>query len=253
MRDSGELFSTKVDAYAQYRPSYPEDLIRYLRDSVGIGKASTVADIGAGTGRLTRLLAPVAGRVIAVEPNAPMRSAGIRYCADTGDVVFTDGRAEATGLGDGSVDFITVAQAFHWFDKDKTKAEFKRILKQAGSVILVWNKRDPACAMFDEIYDVCRKYCPDFRGFSGGEQSEDGNVAGFYKNRKCEHRVFQNDRIEPLEAFIGGSLSASYAPEPGTPNYTGFTESLTEIFFRYAAGGLLCVPNQTHSYVGRLD
>lgn len=137
--DSKDKFTNKVEEYIKYRPSYPKEFIDYLFNEVGISSDSIVADIGAGTGILTKQFGDKVRTIFAVEPNLNMRTACQEYCSHLQNMVLIDGSAEDTGLEDGSVNFITVAQAFHWFDRDKCKMEFKRILKANGKVVLVWN------------------------------------------------------------------------------------------------------------------
>jgi len=119
--DSKDKLTNKVNEYIKYRPSYPKEFIDYIINEVGISSKSTVADIGAGTGILTKQLGDRVKRIYAVEPNTNMRTACQEYCSDLKNVISIDGSAEDTGLENNSVDFITVAQAFHWFDRDKRK------------------------------------------------------------------------------------------------------------------------------------
>lgn len=247
-----EKFTNKVSEYVKYRSSYPRQFIDYLRSSVGINNTSAVADIGAGSGILTKLISPISRKVFAVEPNEKILAACIKHCEDSENVVYFDGSAENTKLEDKCLDFITVAQAFHWFDKEKTKVEFKRILKPEGKVILVWNCRMPENEMVIENDEICRRLCPEFKGFSGGIKSEEDRNISFFRNSECEHKNFKNDKILSLDEFIGGSLSASYSPNADDPNYHDFIESLKKLFYKYSVDGKLLVPNNTQSYVGYL-
>ncbi|HYM25450.1 MAG TPA: class I SAM-dependent methyltransferase [Vicinamibacterales bacterium] len=128
-------FFNRAGDYARYRPGYPGAAIDAVLE--GLPEACTVADVAAGTGILSRLVAARGARVLAVEPNAAMRAAAAPHPG----VVWSDGTAEATGLPDGSVDLVTVAQAFHWLDVAPTLREFARILRPAGRLAIVWNRR----------------------------------------------------------------------------------------------------------------
>jgi SAM-dependent methyltransferase len=128
-------FASAADVYERARPSYPQDAIDWLVAQTGLGPGRTVVDLGAGTGKLTRLLLPTGARVIAVEP-IPEMSAHI----DGAEVL--DGTAEAIPVGDGAADLVTVAQAFHWFDHARALPEIHRVLRDGGSLALVWNMRD---------------------------------------------------------------------------------------------------------------
>lgn len=248
--DNTEKFTCKVDDYVKYRPSYPDEFIEYLHCAVGINNSSIVADIGAGTGILTKLISPISGRVLAVEPNKNMRNAAIRYCEGLSNIYFSDGSAECTKLEDHCLDFITVAQAFHWFDKKKAKVEFKRVLKPDGKVVLVWNSRVPDDEIVIENDKICRRLCIDFNGFSGGREADEQGIISFFRDGEYEQKIFKNDKVLSLDEFIGGSLSASYAPNIDDSNYNDFVESLKMLFNKYSVEGKLVVPNNTKSYVG---
>jgi SAM-dependent methyltransferase len=128
-------FASAADVYERARPSYPQDAIDWLVAQTELGPGRTVVDLGAGTGKLTRLLLPTGARVVAVEPIAEMRAH-----IDGAEVLA--GTAEAIPLPDGSADVVTVAQAFHWFDHDRALPEIHRVLRAGGSLVLVWNMRD---------------------------------------------------------------------------------------------------------------
>src|SRR5580658_7790634 len=109
-------FSTRAEAYARYRPAYPREMIDLLERECGLTPASRIADIGSGTGLLARLFLDFGCEVTGIEPNPEMRAAGEKILAAEPRFRSVDGRAEATGLPDGSVDFVTAGQAFHWFE-----------------------------------------------------------------------------------------------------------------------------------------
>jgi SAM-dependent methyltransferase len=128
-------FARAADVYERARPSYPQEAIDWLVAQTGLGPGKTVVDLGAGTGKLTRLLIPSGARVVAVEPIAEMAAH-----IDGAEVL--DGTAEEIPLADGTADVVTVAQAFHWFDHDLALPEIHRVLRDGGSLVLVWNMRD---------------------------------------------------------------------------------------------------------------
>jgi SAM-dependent methyltransferase len=149
-----DRFSDRAADYVKYRPSYPAAAIDIIL--AGLGTAPVVADIGAGTGISARLLADRGARVIAIEPNAEIRTAAASHPA----IEFRDGTAEATGLADASIDLITCFQAFHWFDPERTLLEFRRILKSTatartpGRLALVWNNRAKEDAFTNEYSNL---------------------------------------------------------------------------------------------------
>ena len=227
--DSKEKFTSKVSDYVKYRPDYPSAFVNYLFNDVEVSR-SVVADIGAGTGILTKLLASKVKKIYAVEPNFNMRSACEAYCDEFENFVAVDGSAESTTLFDKSVDFITVGQAFHWFDRHRAKIEFQRILRKNGKVILVWNSRVAENVFIRENFELFRQVCPEFIGFSGGSNASPESYSDFFKNGYCDYRVFENDRLLTLEAYLGSSLSASYAPTESDGNYKEFIDGLIDLF-----------------------
>lgn len=211
-------FDGKGKIYDRYRPRYSDAFIEYIYGELGTTSNSVIADIGSGTGILTKQLLDRGSRVLGVEPNADMRGTAERYLAAYDKFVSVAAPAENTGLEDRSVDLVTVAQAFHWFDKEKFKAECRRILKPNGRVVLVWNDRDESCDIVKANKDVNRKYCPQFKGFSGGlyEQDFEGVLNAFFDG-EYDARNFANPQTYDESAFIGRNLSGSYALKQGAP------------------------------------
>ena len=254
--DNTQRFSGRVSNYVKYRPSYPNVYLDYLESEIGFNQDSAVADIGAGTGILSKLLAPRVKTVFAVEPNAEMRLAAAEYCKDAPNVVVTDGSAEATTLPDSSVDFITAAQAFHWFKLEEARREFGRILKPGGRVALVWNVRDVTTPFGSEYEKLIKQSCLKYIGSGGGSGGGSAEILAYrmlFKNGEYAFRTFPNDRRIDLETLIGYSLSTSYAPNRGDENYPGFIKNLMEIYGRFAENGGVLLSTTTQSYVGEVE
>ena len=127
--DNTTRFTDRVDDYVRYRPGYPDVLFATLRDVAGLSAHAIIADVGSGTGISTSHLLRAGWDVFAVEPNAAMRAAAERAQGGNPHFHSVEGRAERTTLAPASVDAVTAAQAFHWFDLDEARAEFVRILK----------------------------------------------------------------------------------------------------------------------------
>lgn len=247
-----DRFTGKADTYARFRPDYPAAYLDYLTSACGLGRGSRVADIGAGTGILSVQLLERGFTVYAVEPNADMRAqAETRMSADPG-YTSVAASAEETGLAAGSAELVTAAQAFHWFDKPRFRAECQRILKPGAYVSLVWNSRDPNSGFIQENLEICRRLCHGFAGFSGGLQEDRSDFYSFYQDGKFEFRQFSHPLTYDLQGFLGRNLSSSYAPGPDGENYRPFVEQLTELFNAYSEDGLLQMPNLTNSYLGRV-
>jgi SAM-dependent methyltransferase len=133
-------FASAADVYERARPSYPEEAVAWMAERTGLGPGRTVVDVGAGTGKLTRLLPATGARIVAVEPIAEMRAKLVTVHADGFEVL--DGTAESLPLADGSADVVTAAQAMHWFDLDRALPELHRVLRPGGYLALFWNSRD---------------------------------------------------------------------------------------------------------------
>jgi len=140
-------FGAEADAYERARPSYPPDAVAWIVEALGISPGHVVADVAAGTGKFTRLLEPTGAWLIAVEPVEGMRARLRRMPTAAAS-------AEALPFADGSLDAITVAQAFHWFDAPAALQEFHRALKPGGRLALVWNARDRSVPWVDEIWSI---------------------------------------------------------------------------------------------------
>jgi SAM-dependent methyltransferase len=141
-------FGRRSDAYERWRPGYPQAVVDLLVERAGLGEGRWVADLAAGTGKLTRQLMATGARCVAVEPSADMR----RACRQVVDgALVAAGRAEAVPLASGSVDLVTAAQAFHWFDAEEALAEMDRVLRPGGLVALIWNNRDESVPWVAEL------------------------------------------------------------------------------------------------------
>jgi SAM-dependent methyltransferase len=132
-------YGSAAGAYERGRPTYPDEAVAYLAAELGLGPAARVLDLAAGTGKLTRLLAEGGADVIAVEPVAAMRAV---LAEAAPGIAVHEGTAESIPLPDGSVDAVTVAQAFHWFDAEAALAEIHRVLRPGGGLGLIWNMMD---------------------------------------------------------------------------------------------------------------
>jgi SAM-dependent methyltransferase len=250
--DPTRRFSNRVGNYARYRPRYPAPIIDLITVECGLTPNSVIADIGSGTGILTELFLRNGNKVFAIEPNTEMRAAGEALGGIFTKFKSIDGRAEATTLADGSVDLITAGQAFHWFDPKPTRAEFSRILKPAGWVVLIWNefhaRLSPLAAGYRELLE---KYGTDFRQV--WRDLVDEEVAPFFLPGPCHKRVLPNEQVFDFEGFKGRLLSASYAPEPDSPNYEPMLDELRRIFDENQKEDKVVFPYETSVYFGRLD
>ena len=240
-------FDKKGELYAKFRPNYPADFFNYLYTNVGMTKNSVIADIGSGTGILSKHLLERCSKVYAVEPNEDMRKIAQNELQQFDKFVSVCATAENTSLDIKSVDFITVGQAFHWFDKPLFYNECKRILKDNGKIILVWNVRDSQNNLIIENAAIDKIYCPDFKGFSAGAADKD--LTNFFISG-YDTRIFENIVILNEEQFIGRNLSSSFAPNEGDENYIPYVKALKSLFSRFCKGNSLAFGYLTYSYTG---
>jgi SAM-dependent methyltransferase len=186
-----ERFSSRVETYVRFRPTYPKGVIDVLREECGLRSDSVVADIASGTGLFTRLLLENGNRVFGVEPNADMRRAGEEYLARFPNFTSVAGTAESTTLPDRSLDLITSAQAAHWFQRDETVKEFQRVLKPGHYLALVFNDRQVKGSAFADDYEsVVVKYGTDYSEVQRLGRIFEGDQ--FFSPFKCEKRVLPN-------------------------------------------------------------
>lgn len=245
-------FDKKGEIYSKARPSYPDELFIYLKDQNLISKSTVAADIGSGTGIFTEKLCPYVSRVFAVEPNDGMRSVAEDKYTAYENIISVNGSAEDTKLNEKGVDFITVAQAFHWFDRQTFKAECRRILKENGKILLVWNDRDAESELIRENYDINRRFCPNFKGSSNGFNFSRDTFRDFFDD-DFDVVQFRNDLIYDEKAFVSRCLSSSYAPKPGEEKYDGYVAELQELFKKFSKNDTVPYPYITRCYIGRLS
>lgn len=224
-------FSDRADDYRRFRPDYAPPAFDAMLAHTDRASA-VVADVGAGTGISTRqvaaCLAPGA-RVLAIEPNPAMRSAGQ---ADPHPLVeWRDGTAESTGLPPASVDLILCAQAFHWFRPAEAFPEFRRILRPGGRLALLNNDRDRSSP-------VTRDYGRLMREASDNHPAEtrhDSHIPIYMTPlfRVADTGVFSHGQDLTLEGLLGRARSSSYCPTSG-PKWEALARGLTDLHRAHA-------------------
>lgn len=250
--NSKARFSNRVDSYVKYRPSYPEEAIDYLYNTVGLRHNCVVADIGAGTGIFSKLLLERGSHVIAVEPNREMREAAQKSLGEEHHFRAVSGSAEVTGLPDESVDFIVCAQAFHWFDRTASRSEFRRILKPGGKTALIWNSRLTSGTPFREGYDrLVRTFGTDYQKVNHQNISPD-ILASFFKPGDMQEARFMNQQAFDFEGLRGRLLSSSYSPVAGDPGYETMMSELRNLFEQNKQDGKVFFDYETEIYWGEV-
>lgn len=253
MTDPTRRFSSRVANYVKYRPSYPAAIIDLLATECGLTPDSTVADIGSGTGLLTELFLKAGNRVRGIEPNREMREAGEQLLRGYERFVSVAATAEATTLPDHSVEFITAGQAFHWFDRSRVGAEFARILKPHGWVVLIWNERRTDSTSFLRAYEqLLRTYSPDYAQVDH-KQVDSDVIQAVLPTLTFKMRSFDNQQRFDFDGVKGRLLSSSYAPEAGHPNHEPMLAELAVIFEQHQMHGEIVFEYDTRVNYGQLE
>ena len=245
-------FSDRVENYIRYRPGYPAEALQALRVECGLKPSHVIADIASGTGIWTRMLLENGNVVFGIEPNADMRQAGERLLADFPRFRSVDGNAEGTTVPDHSVDFVTAAQAAHWFERVRARREFARILKPGGWLVLLWNERLIDAAPFLRAYeDLLLAFGTDYEEVRH-ERTTDA-VNEFFDPRPYRERTFPMRQEFDYEGLEGRLLSSSYAPGPGHPKHEPMLAALRDIFSAHAEDGRVAFDYTTRVYFGQLS
>jgi len=251
--DNTQRFSNRVDNYVKYRPGYPQALLDYLFEELGINREDALADVGSGTGIFTRQLLERGNVVYAVEPNKEMREAADDQLKGNDRFISIGGTAEQTTLKDASVAAIFSAQAFHWFDPEPTSKEFRRVLKPGGMTALVWNKRDVGRNEFAAAYDqLMKRTAPDYENVKHMRLG-DSDYRAFFGNGSYSKAVFDNEQQLTYEELLGRASSSSYTPLPGTDAYQSFVQELEALFAAHQKDGYIPFHYVTEVYYGQME
>jgi SAM-dependent methyltransferase len=251
MTDTVERFSDRVANYVKYRPGYPPEILGVFRDEMNLTENSVIADIGSGTGISARVFLENGNPVFGVEPNAPMRRAAEEFLKDFPRFTSVEGTAENTNLPADSVDFVIAAQAFHWFDRAKTLAEFRRIARENAFVALVWNERQLDATEFLRGYEALLiKYGTDYESVRHDNLDKGIFEASF--GREFSVKTFLNVQPLDFEGIRGRMLSSSYIPSAQDARFESMISELRRLFEKYAESGRIQILYSTNIFYTRL-
>ncbi len=251
MSDTVERFSDRVENYVKYRPGYPPEVLQLFRDEMNLRSDSVVADIGAGTGISARIFLENGNQVFAVEPNESMREAAKKFLRDFPNFKTIDGTAENTTLADDSIDFVVAAQAFHWFDETNTRTEFKRILKDGGFVVLIWNERQLDSTAFLHGYEnLLIRFGTDYEAVRHDNITKE-NLRNFFQT-DFHQAIFRNAQTVDFDGLRGRMLSSSYIPAADNPRYAEMIKNLESLFATHAETGKIDIIYDTKVFYGRI-
>jgi len=247
MSDTVHRFSNRVANYVKYRPGYPPEVLDLFKNEMNLTPDSVVADIGSGTGLSAKVFLENGNKVYGVEPNAAMREAAEDYLKAFPNFITHEGTAENTNLDNASIDFVTAAQAFHWFDAEKTRNEFTRIIRAGGYVALIWNERQLDTTAFLRGYEqVLKKHANDYDNVR--HENIDQEKLGRFFGSDFERATFSNEQVFDLEGLRGRVLSSSYMPSEDDPAFPALEKELNGLFAKHAEGGRIKVFYDTNIY-----
>lgn len=247
-----ERFAGRVESYRRFRPTYPPAVVDLLRRECALNANSAIADIAAGTGILTETLLAAGFAVTAVEPNEEMRTACAILEPRYPKLKILAATAESTTLPNHSIDLITVAQAMHWFDLNKTRVEFARILKPGGYCAILYNHRRRSGDAFHEGWEqlLC-DYGVDYREVQRCHIPEE-KIAAFFAPSEMKRVTFPNSQALTLEALQGRILSASYMPQPGHSRFNEMRAATERLFLENERNGEVTLQQECVVCYGRL-
>ncbi len=246
--DPQDRFSDRAADYAKYRPSYPALAIDSILEGLDNASQLVAADIGAGTGISSRLLAERGMHVLAIEPNAEMRQAALPHPL----VKFHNGTAEHTNLDNASVDLVVCFQSFHWFDPTPTLVEFHRILQPTGRLAVVWNDRDRHDE-FTQSYTYLMQIASKHHPAESRLVSVDSLLANPLFPNVCCHTFAYRQELD-LDGLIGRAMSVSYIPRSGLAQqqlvcdlkelYTRSRDQNGKVYLIYCTSVYLAIPSR---------
>jgi len=252
VKDATQRFSSRVDNYVRFRPGYPTEVLALLRRECGLTPDSVIADIASGTGIFTRMLAENGNRVFGVEPNDEMRRAGEQFLQNYARFTSIAGTAEATTLPDRSVDIVTAAQAAHWFDREKARREFLRILKPGGWTVLVWNERRTDSTPFLRDYEqLLLTYGTDYQEVR--HERTTAEIADFFAPSSFRSSTLEMRQKVDFGGLEGRLLSSSYTPTPDHANYEPMLRELRRTFDGHQVNGSVSLDYNTLVYYGQIE
>jgi SAM-dependent methyltransferase len=246
--DPTEVFSAKAEKYARYRWDYAPAALQRIFELTGIDERSLVADIGAGTGILTRHFVGKCKLVYAVEPNGPMRALAEQALRQMTGWQALDGRAEATGLPDHCLDLIAAGQALNWFDPQLARREFRRILKPGGWLAAIRN----AGSYSPELDAAMAAVYPQETDTTAWMKGRDTPLSFYFGGDDFLQESYSFSKPETWEQFFGSHCTASYAPDENSPLFPRFERAARAAFDHFSVDGLVVSQVETKLYIGKL-
>lgn len=243
-------FGDQASNYEATRPSYPISVVEWFAGRLPLGPGDRVADLAAGTGKFTRLLVPLGAAVVAVEPVTAMRDT---LRAAVPGVAAVAGVAEALPFAEASLDAVTVAQAFHWFDSAATVAELARVVRPGGGVGLVWNVRERDAdwvARVWSIMDRVERNAP-WRDHDRWRDTAEADWPGF---ERPEVATFHHDQVLSPEGVVARIASVSHVATLEPVEQAAVLDEVREVIAEHPETrglDLLRIPYRVDAYAAR--
>lgn len=251
--DSTQRFSNRVEDYHRHRPGYPDDIIHILHNEGALPAFAIVADVGSGTGKLTQLFFKHVDKIYGVEPNHDMRRQAEKNFVDIAQFISVNGTAESTTLPSASIDLVCVGQAFHWFDREKCRGEFRRILRPNGWTALIWNYRNVEEDEVQQHYEhILKTNIPNYKQLDHKTMTDD-KIKNFFRSKKVTKFVLPHSQYFDLPSLNGRVLSSSYVPKPPDPVAQRILEQVAHFFQQYQQSGRIKFVYKTTLYLGQLN
>ncbi|MCB0825491.1 MAG: class I SAM-dependent methyltransferase [Armatimonadetes bacterium] len=249
MSEKISRFDGKASIYASSRPTYPLKTLHQISEVTDLPTDATVYDLGAGTGLFSQILLEHFQRVHLVEPNADMRGQA-ENVLPTDHSTSIDAEAESFPAEPRSIDLITAAQAFHWFDQPRAKAHWRQVLKPSGWVALVWNTRIPSTPFAEEVGNLLKALVDASPQGDIPQDSADEEILAFFESAQ----ILATEHTTPLseQELCNLVMSRSYSPRSGEPLFAEIKEKVQDIHASYQSNGLVDLPYLTKLYIGRI-
>jgi len=247
-----QIFNNRAENYDKGRPGYAEGIWELLFSDI-VKANDKVADVGSGTGIFAKAFIKHGFDVFCVEPNAQMRAQAEKTFAGNPHFISVAASAESTTLPGYSINLVTAASAFHWFDAEKFRTECKRILKPDGIFFAVINSRDYNDPFTLRQHEICAELCGNFVSLRHGLDKSTPKLEVFFGSG-INRAEFDFPLEYTKEKFVQRSLSSSYAPEPNTTACEKYIEKLWALMEEFSpADETIIVPNVSVAYWGKLS
>jgi len=248
--DTIHRFDERAADYNRFRPSYPVEMISFFTSELGLNPGDVLVDVGAGTGKLTHLLLENGNQVYAVEPNDQMRAIADALLFHYEGYRSIPGTAESTNIPDNTADFVFTAQAFHWFDVERIREEFRRILKGKSLVVLIWNVRNTHDSVFLKEYDIILRTFSSEYAARERNKIEHNKIERVYGPQGYETAYFPHSQTLSEEGLIGRVVSNTYTPSPGDGNFKELLAAVRALYDEFQENGKVQIDYTTNVIYG---